>query len=69
MLTLVSVLAKVARPTAATNQLSSSDSNDDNSVDDDTSNYHVAADEGMHCNTSLLVVVSCSIKWYNYMHI
>ena len=50
----------MARPTAATNQLSSSDSNDDNSVDDDdTSNGHVAADEGMYCNTSLLVVVSC----------
>ena len=59
----------MARPTAATNQLSSSDSNDDNSVDDDTSNDHVAADEGIHCNTSLLVVVSCVFHQMIYMHI
>ena len=38
----------VAGPTAATNQLSSSDSNDDDTVDDDTSDDHVAADEGTY---------------------
>ena len=57
----------MAGPTVASNQLSSSDSNDDDTVDDDTSDDHVVADEGTHTHCSTLLGSTSLCSYWNDM--